>query len=110
MHIPQWHEYMDEEKVAWLLTHVIKDLTPSAQPTRYDMNLVARCEQLLTPPQKKLYIQYMSSEIAKITYAGMTDEECQLPATADQFYWNFITAPVDLRGRCIWHVVADFAP
>ena len=111
--LTQWHDYLDEEKVAWLLTHVLKQpaevQSDYVQP-KFDLELVARCEAALTASQRTLYIKYMSSDIALRTYDGLTDEQCQSIETSDKFYWNYMTAPTDLRGRCIWNVVADFAP
>lgn len=111
--VTQWHEYSDEEKRAWLMLHVLKEggVVPEdhVQPN-YDMVLVNRCEQALTESQRELYIKYMNSDIAIKTYSGLSDAEQQTNATADKFYWNYLTAPHDLRARCIWNVVADFAP
>lgn len=108
--VTQWHEYSDEEKVAWLMQFVLQNTEPREPRTVYDLNLIAECEAKLTEEQRRLYIKYMSSDVALITYAGKTDEECQTQEVSDQFYWNFSTAPLDLRGRIIWNVVADFAP
>ena len=108
--VTQWHEYSDEEKVAWLMQFVLQDTKPREPRAVYDLNLIAECEAKLTEEQRRLYIKYMSSDVALITYAGKTDEECQMQEVSDQFYWNFATAPLDLRGRIIWNVVADFAP
>ena len=111
--LTQWHDYITEEKIMWLLTHVLQQplQVPDGyvQPS-YDLELIARCEAALTPAQRALYIKYMSSDIALKTYDGLTEAQCQLPETGDKFYWNFLTAPTDLRARCIWNVVADFAP
>lgn len=108
--VTQWHEYSNEEKVAWLLANVLNDLSPTEVPTPYDLNLIARCEAKLNEEQRRLYVKYMNSDIAIITYNGLSDEECRSQETSDRFYWNYATAPLDLRGRIIWNVVADFAP
>lgn len=111
--LTQWHDYITEEKIAWLLTNVLNQPAAVADDyvhPQYDLELIARCEVVLTTEQRMLYVKYMSSDIALRTYDGLTDEQCQLPETSDKFYWNFMTAPTDLRGRCIWNVVANFAP
>lgn len=109
--ITQWHEYSEEEKVAWLLANVLNDLEPKPEgPTKYDLTLLARCEAKLNEKQRQLYVKYMNSDIAIITYKGLSDDECRSPEVSDRFYWNYATAPVDLRGRIIWNIIADFAP
>ncbi len=105
--ITQWHEYSDEEKAAWLIANV---LDGALLPAVLDANLVQRCEQKLTAQQRALYVTYMNSDIARMTYAGKSDAECRTEATTEEFYWNYATASTDLRGRIIWNIVADFAP
>lgn len=111
--ITQWHDYIDEEKLAWLKHNVLKRELVVADDhvqDRYDMVLVNKCEQALTQVQRDQYIKYMNSDIALRTYKGMSDEEAQSEETADKFYWNYLTADHDLRARCIWNVVMDYAP
>lgn len=111
--ITQWHEYNDQEKLAWLMAHVIQGATIVAedhQQPKYDLLFIRQCEQTLDAAQRKLYMRYMNSAIANLTYDGLSDEEQQSDETSDKFYWNYLTADHDLRGRCIWNVVADFAP
>lgn len=109
-HITQWHEYSDEEKVAWLLTNVLDDIAYKGAPVEYDLNLVGRCEAALSAMQRGLYVKYMDSAIAAATYKGKTEEECSSREVVTQFYWNYATAPVDLRARIIWNIVAEYAP
>lgn len=112
--VTQWHEYIEQEKIMWLIEHALpptdKVVPDDFKLPAYDMVLIGQCEQRLNADQRSLYIQYMSSAIAAITYEGMSDAETQTQATGDKFYWNYLTAPVDLRARCIWNVLADFAP
>lgn len=111
--IQQWHDYTEVEKILWLKHNVLKlgaVVSDDHVQDRYDMVLVNRCEQALTQEQRDQYIKYMNSDIALLTYTGLSDEEQQSEATADKFYWNYLTAPHDLRARCIWNVVMDYAP
>jgi hypothetical protein len=113
--VTQWHEYNTAEKIAWLCHNVLRSenhATVDSDYVRpeYDGAFIGRCEAELSPSQRTTYIKYISSAIAEQTYAGMTDAETQLESTSELFYWNYMRAPVDLRGRCLWNVVAKFAP
>jgi len=113
--VTQWHEYSLEEKIAWLCSNVLisENHTSVGQDyvrPNYDMEFIFRCESQLSPAQRTLYTKYISSAIAEQTYKGMSDAETQLESTSELFYWNYMRAPVDLRGRCLWNVVARFEP
>lgn len=111
--IQQWHDYTEVEKILWLKQNVLKlgQVVPDDHvQDSYDMLLVNKCEQALDQSQRDLYIKYMNSDIALRTYHGLSEEEQVSDATSDKFYWNYLTAEHDLRARCIWNVVMDYAP
>lgn len=106
-----WNDYDEIDRVAYLVTNVLRSAADPNKRYFYDHNLISACEAVLTAEQRDLYVRYMDSEIAKLTYRpDMSEEEARSDAIHVKFFWQYATASVDLRSRIIWHIVSDYAP
>ena len=105
-----WEDYDELDRVAFLVTHLLKGGDPNKRYF-YDHNLIAECESKLDAEQRDLYVRYMDSFIARLTYRDdMTEEEVRSDAIHTKFFWQYATAPVDIRSKILWHIIAKYAP
>lgn len=99
-----WEDFSQQQKLDYLSNKFGQTFKS------IDANTCYTCEQKLSDGQRKKYTSILSSEIAIITYRGLSDEDLRKPSTADAYYWNMLSASPELKSRCLWHVAENYEP
>ena len=71
------------------------------------LDVVNVCEKRLSERQRNLYVDYLSGEVAAITYQRVDPSS---EAAGNAFYFNMVNASVDLKAKMIWHAVKGVQP
>lgn len=71
------------------------------------LDVVHTCEKRLSEKQRNLYIDYLSGEIAAITYQRVDPSS---EAAGPAFYFNMVNASAELKAKMIWHAVKGVQP
>lgn len=90
-----WDELSSEEQLKFMI-----DLcgASSSYPI-IDHELVYLCEGVLNNKQRMLYVDHMSGTIADLTYRRIDPDH---PDAANQYYFNMMHAPIELRAKMLW--------
>jgi len=71
------------------------------------LDVVRECEMRLSEKQRNLYVEYLSGEIAAITYQRVDPSS---EAAAPLYYFNMVSASAALKAKMIWHAVNGVQP
>lgn len=98
-----WDEYTSEEQLKFLT-----DLCGVSNTyPMIDHELVYLGEGALTNKQRLDYVDYMSGILADLTYRRIDPDH---PDAANQYYFNMLHAPIELRAKMIWCAATGNAP
>lgn len=96
-----WIEFSTQQQIDYISAKssmVIDELTFDA---------ILTCEKRLSAKQRSLYVDYVSAEAARITYAKVDPSS---EAATDEFYFTVITFPLETRARLLWHAFEGVQP
>lgn len=71
------------------------------------LDVVRVCEQRLSERQRSAYVDYISGEIAAITYQRVDPSS---DAAGPLYYFNMINASAELKAKMLWHAVKGVQP
>lgn len=71
------------------------------------LDAVRLCEMRLSERQRNQYIEYLSGEVAAITYQRVDPSS---EAAGPAFYFNMVNASPELKAKMIWHAVKGVQP
>lgn len=71
------------------------------------LDAVRMCEMRLSEKQRNLYVDYLSGEVAAITYQRIDPSS---EGAGPAFYFNMVNASPELKAKMIWHAVKGVQP
>lgn len=102
-----WHTMTLDEQALWVHSFVfsvdVSDSSKTFEPLSLD--LLSRAENRLDVKSKSLYIENITNEISAKTYKGLNDDQINSPDTANKFYFNLLSASIDIRAVCLYRSV-----
>lgn len=96
-----WILLSEEERIYFIRDfsgHNIEEIT---------LDAVRACETRLSERQRERYVDYISGEIAALTYQRI-DPSSEAASTV--YYFNLLCASAELKAKMIWHAVKGVQP
>lgn len=96
-----WNLLTEEEKI-----YFIRGFSGS-NAEEITLEVVHSCELRLSEKQRAHYVDYISGEIAAITYQRV-DPSSEM--ATNLYYFNMLNMSADLKAKMIWHAVNGVQP
>ena len=96
-----WILMSEEERV-----YFIRDFS-GQNADEITLDIVRVCEQRLSEKQRARYVDYVSGEIAAITYQRIDPSS---EAASSAYYFNLLSMPAEMKAKMIWHAVKGEQP
>lgn len=71
------------------------------------LDVIHACEVRLSEKQRARYVDYVSGEIAAVTYQRIDPSS---EAASEHYYFNLINMSAELKAKMIWHSVNGIQP
>lgn len=96
-----WNLLSEDEKIYFIRNY------SGQNAEEITLELVYACEQRLSEKQRTRYVDYISGEIAAITYQRVDPSS---EAATTLYYFNLINMSAELKAKMIWHAVNGVQP